>query len=89
MTVKEVAVISCFRWNFKRKLEMGLQIFRHLPIGPPVGLFASDSMICDGICRDEKKPYPFDSDTAFLLYEMSKNTPGIVCGGTDGTRTRD
>ncbi|WP_312715907.1 hypothetical protein, partial [Escherichia coli] len=65
---------------------MGLQIFRHLPIGPPVGLFASDSMICDGICRDEKKPYPFDSDTAFLLYEMSKNTPGIVCGGTDGTR---
>ena len=38
---------------------------------------------------DLGKPYPFDSDTAFLLYEMSKNTPGIVCGGTDGTRTRD
>ncbi|WP_237142009.1 hypothetical protein, partial [Salmonella enterica] len=74
MTVKEVAVIPCFRRHFKRKPEMGLQNFRHPAIGPFVGLFASDSTIRDGTSEDEKKPYPFDSDTVFLLHRMFKNT---------------
>ncbi len=68
---------------------MGLQNFRHLHVGPFIGPFASDSTICGGTSEDEKKPYPFDSDTVFLLHGMYKNTLRFVCGGTDGTRTRD
>lgn len=62
---------------------MGLQNFRYPAIGPFMGLFASDSTIRDGTSEDEKKPYPFDSDTVFLLHGMFRNTLRTVCGGTD------
>ncbi len=68
---------------------MGLQNFRHPAIGPFVGLLASDSTIRDGTSEDEKNRIPLTVIRFFLLHGMFKNTLRTVCGGTDGTRTRD
>lgn len=62
MTVTELCNILFYFGFSSQKLKMGLQDFHHQKRRP----------ICSGPLRlrethtDEKKPYPFDSDTVFF-----------------------